>query len=182
MTEDRFEELMKRHMGVLAENFRKETRAIAEGTDMVYQELVRFRSETNERFDKLENRITHVDVKLSEKIDSVDKKLSEKIDNVDKKLSEKIDSVDKKLSKKIDSVDKKLSKKIDNVDKKLSEKIDSNSKAIEVLSTKVDSNHKEVLAAIKFSYAELDTRITVMENRQKDFESRLIKLEGAQTH
>jgi predicted nucleic acid-binding Zn-ribbon protein len=45
------------------------------------------------------------------------------------------------------------------------------------LNKKIDQNHRDVLAAIKFSYAELDKRITALEAEMEDLKRRMDKIE-----
>jgi len=45
------------------------------------------------------------------------------------------------------------------------------------LNRKIDQNHRDVLAAIKFSYAELDRRITTLEAEMEDLKRRMDKIE-----
>ncbi len=45
------------------------------------------------------------------------------------------------------------------------------------LDKKIDQNHRDVLAAIKFSYAELDRRITTLETEMEDLKRRMDKIE-----
>jgi len=45
------------------------------------------------------------------------------------------------------------------------------------LNKKIDQNHRDVLAAIKFSYAELDRRITALEAEMEDLKRRMDRIE-----
>jgi len=45
------------------------------------------------------------------------------------------------------------------------------------LNKKIDQNHRDVLAAIKFSYAELDRRITALEAEMEDLKRRMDRME-----
>jgi ABC-type phosphate transport system auxiliary subunit len=45
------------------------------------------------------------------------------------------------------------------------------------LNKKIYQNHQDVLAAIKFSYAELDRRITTLETEMEDLKRRMDKIE-----
>ena len=78
----------------------------------------------------------------------------------------------------------------------LVEKIDRLGTRMDRLETKVDgldhkldgfivetrTNFEEVRASIKFSYAELDRRLTFLESGFKDLSSRMASLEGRQAH
>jgi predicted nucleic acid-binding Zn-ribbon protein len=45
------------------------------------------------------------------------------------------------------------------------------------LNKKIYQNHQDVLAAIKFSYAELDRRITTLETEMEDLKRRMDNIE-----
>jgi len=49
---------------------------------------------------------------------------------------------------------------------------------IDELERKMDQNHQDVLAAIKFSYAELDKRIITLEFQMKQLDERLRRVES----
>jgi len=66
------------------------------------------------------------------------------------------------LDRKIDGLDR-----IDKVDRKIDEFRKENAE-----------EHREVLSAIKFSYAELDHRIVTLENKFTDVEKRVSRLEA----
>ncbi len=46
------------------------------------------------------------------------------------------------------------------------------------LKTEIQESRREVLAAIKFSYAELDKRLTILENEFLELKRRVDKMEG----
>lgn len=68
-------------------------------------------------------------------------------------------------------------------------KLDAVDGRLTMVETKLDAfivetrtNFDEVRASIKFSYAELDRRLTFLESGFKDLSSRMASLEGRQTH
>jgi len=74
------------------------------------------------------------------------------------------------LDRKIDGLDTKVDKldgRIDKVDRKIDEFRKENAE-----------EHREILSAIKFSYAELDHRIVTLENKFTDVEKRVSRLEA----
>jgi len=56
----------------------------------------------------------------------------------------------------------------------VNEKLD---RAREELKTEIQETRREVLAAVKFSYAELDRRITVLEAEMEDLKRRMDRIE-----
>ena len=72
---------------------------------------------------------------------------------------------------------------------RLETKVDQLETKVDHLETKLDgfivetrANFEEVRASIKFSYAELDRRLTFLESGFKDLSARMASLEGRQTH
>jgi predicted nuclease with TOPRIM domain len=57
----------------------------------------------------------------------------------------------------------------------LNEKFD---RRIDAIENKIDEKHQDILAAIKFSYAELDRRITTLEGEMADLKRRMDQLES----
>jgi len=144
--------------------------------------------------DFLDKRFTEVD----QKIDGLDKKIThadEKIANLDKKVTqanEKIATLDKKITLVDGKIDKKteevihrfqvitesLEDKIKQVAEgviNLNEKFD---RRIDEMNKNLNQKHQDVLAAIKFSYAELDRRITTLEVQVKQLDERVKRLES----
>jgi len=56
----------------------------------------------------------------------------------------------------------------------LNEKFD---RRIDELERRNEEQHKDILAAVKFSYAELDRRITTLEAEMEDLKRRMDKIE-----
>ena len=81
-----------------------------------------------------------------------------------------------------------LDRKMDGLDRKvegLDRKVEGLDRKVEGLDKKVDKfrkenaeEHREILSAIKFSYAELNHRIVTLENKFTDVEKRVNRLEA----
>jgi len=67
----KMEDMLKRHLGVLSEDFQHKLGIVAEGQQMLVERLDRFEDHVEKRMDSLEHAIIGVDVKLSKKIDAV---------------------------------------------------------------------------------------------------------------
>ncbi|MBM4307294.1 MAG: hypothetical protein FJ115_03760 [Deltaproteobacteria bacterium] len=123
--------------------------------------------------------------------DFLDKKFTE-VDNNFSRIDGKIDNLDKKIAQVDEKVDQKteevlhqfhiiaedLGTKIKLVAEgvvNLNEKMDRN---LDQLNKNMEQKHQDVLAAIKFSYAELDRRITTLEVYVKELDKRVRHLES----
>jgi chromosome segregation ATPase len=106
-------------------------------------------------------------------------------------LVEKIDGLGTRMDGLETKVDR-LETKVDGLDTRmghLETKADHLEKKVDHLDTKLDgfivetrTNFEEVRASIKFSYAELDRRLTFLESGFKDLSSRMDSIESRQAH
>ncbi|MFM7438161.1 MAG: hypothetical protein ACKO2V_06080 [Snowella sp.] len=90
--------------------------------ERIEQNLADFRKETNQRVDKLEERMTNLEIgqarleeRLSGEMKALDERLSGEIKALDEKLSGQIKALDEKLTGKIETANAKL----DGLDKRL---------------------------------------------------------------
>ena len=74
----KMEEMLKRHLGVLSEDFQHKLSIVAEGQQLLVERLDRFEERVDTRMDALDHSIMRVDVK----IDDVEKRMTKKIDAV----------------------------------------------------------------------------------------------------
>ena len=112
--------------------------------------------------------------------------LVEKIDGLGTRMDHLETKVDR-LETKVDALDARMDSLETKVDH-LETKVDALDSRMDHLETKLDgfivetrTNFEEVRASIKFSYAELDRRLTFLESGFKDLSSRMASLEGRQT-
>ncbi len=148
----------------------------------------------------LDEKVTNLDGKvaaLDEKVTNLDGKvatLDEKVTNLDGKvaaLDETVTNLDGKvatLDEKVTNLDGKvaaLDEKVTNLDGKvvgLDEKVSNlNVKVDRIhqeLKTEIQETRQEVLAAVKFSYAELDRRLTTLEKEFLELKLRVEKIES----
>jgi len=78
-----------------------------------------------------------------------------------------------------------LDRKVDGLDRKVDKLRKENAEEHAGINTRIDAlrkenaeEHREILSAIKFSYAELDHRIVTLENKFTDVEKRVNRLEA----
>jgi chromosome segregation ATPase len=111
------------------------------------------------------------DVKqVAEGVDVVDKK----IEKTRQELKEEIDNKTQPIAQAVVVLDSKVSA-LDNKVTTLNTKVDR----IHVeLKTEIQETRQEVLAAVKFSYAELDKRLTSLEQEFLDLKVRVEKIEN----
>ncbi len=152
-------EQTRRHFDVVAESLKSDIRLLAEGHGVLVEKI----DGLGTRMDSLETKVDH----LETKVDS----LETKVDHLETKVDH--------LEVKVDN----LETKVDN----LGTKVDHLETRMDGLETKLDgfivetrTNFEEVRASIKFSYAELDRRLTFLESGFKDLSSRMATLEARQ--
>jgi chromosome segregation ATPase len=104
-------------------------------------------AEVNSRFEKIDSRFAQVDSRFIE-------------------FREDIIHQFHVISEDVISKVQLVAEGVANLNEKLDRHIDENQR-----------EHKDILAAIKFSYAELDKRITVLETEMEDLKRRMDKLE-----
>jgi len=155
---------------------------------------------------KLSQAITSVREELSQAITNVDQKLDktreelkseiqgvdQKVDKTREELKSEIQEVRQELKSDIQGVDQKLDKtreelkseiqgvdqKVDRTREELKSEIQSTRQE---LKTQIQESRQEVLAATKFSYAELDRRLTTLEKEFIDLRVRFEKIENRST-
>ena len=106
---------------------------------------------------------------LVDKIDGLGTRMDSLETKVDR-LDTRMDGLDTRMDHLETKVDR-LETKVDGLDHKLDNFI-----------VETRTNFEEVRASIKFSYAELDRRLTFLESGFKDLSSRMASLEGRQAH
>ena len=106
MNEARIEEMFKRYVGIISEDFQHKLNIVIEGQQLLGEKLDRTAAEIRGDIDKLDRRLTTVEVKLSAvevKLDAVEVRLNAvevKLDAVEVKLNAvevKLDAVEVKL-------------------------------------------------------------------------------------
>ena len=146
--EDRAVEEIKRHFDVVAESLKDEIKLIAEGHVLLNKKI----DDLREDVDEFRKENTEEHTILNKRIDELRKENTEEHTI----LNERIDE----LRKENEEGHAVLSNRIDEFRKENAEE------------------HGEILSAIKFSYAELDRRIVVLEDRFADIEKRVSRLES----
>ncbi len=111
-----------------------------------------------ERFEKIDARFGKVDDRF-EKINSQFVEFKEEIIHQFHVISEDVISKLQLVAEGLINLDEKFNRRMDDFEKKNEEQ------------------HKDILAAVKFSYAELDKRIITLESEMKDLKLRMDKIE-----
>lgn len=108
-----------------------------------------------------------------EKIDSRFEKIDERFDKVDARFVEFREDIIHQFHVISEDVISKVQLVAEGV-ATLNEKFD---RRLDELEKKNEEQHKDILAAVKFSYAELDRRITALEAEMEDLKRRMDKIE-----
>jgi len=114
------------------------------------------------RFEQIDKRFEQVDKRLGE----IDKRF-EKVDSRFTEFREDITHQFHIISEDVISKVKLVAEGVASLNEKLDRHIEENRR-----------EHNEIMAAIKFSYAELDRRITTLEAEMEDLKHRMDKIEG----
>jgi uncharacterized protein with HEPN domain len=108
-----------------------------------------------------------------QKIDAEFEKIDERFERIDSKFVEFKKEIVHEFHIISEGVINKLQlvgEGLINLDEKFSRRMDD-------LERKNEEQHRDILAAVKFSYAELDKRITTLESEVKDLKLRMDKIE-----
>ena len=146
--EDRAVEEIKRHFDVVAEGLKDEIKLIAEGHILLNKKIDDLREDVVEL--RKENAEEHA-------------LLNKRIDDLRKENAEE---------------HALLNKRIDDLRKENAEEHALLNKRIDDLRKENAEEHREILSAIKFSYAELDHRIVALEEKFANIEKRVSRLES----
>jgi len=125
--------LVKTHIGVMAEDFQHRLGVVADGVMALDEKLDRNTSELKGEIEMSRLEYRGLFASLDEKIDGVKQGLDEKIDGVEQRLEKKIDGVEQHLEKKIDTVRDKLTGEI----RAVGDKVEGHEERIQILERKV---------------------------------------------
>ena len=147
---------------------------MGEMTKKEFLELLEEFSEKNldPKFQKIDTRFEKIDQRF-EKIDAKFEKIDERFEKVNSQISEFKNEIIHQfhvISEDVISKVQLVAEGLVNLDEKLNRRMDNFEKRNE-------EQHKDILAAVKFSYAELDKRITTLESEVKDLKLRMDKIE-----
>jgi chromosome segregation ATPase len=149
----------------------------AEETGITKEDLTSFKEEIVQQFHVSAEGIRDEVKQLAEGIDVVDKKvertrqeLKEEIDNKTQPIAQAVVALNSKVAG-LDNKVTVLHGKVTALDAKVD-------KSHLELKTEIQETRREVLAAVKFSYAELDKRLTTLEQEFLDLKLRVEKIEN----
>ncbi|WJI24710.1 apolipoprotein A1/A4/E family protein [Thermosynechococcus sp. B0] len=80
---------------------------------------------SNEKFQRLEDKIDTVEAKLEQRINAVEAKLEQRINAVEAKLEQRINAVEAKLEQQMKAVEAKLEQRINSIEVQLGQRIDT---------------------------------------------------------
>jgi len=143
-----FKEEMLHQFHVISEGVIDQVKQVAEGVATVNEGLDRTRKELKEEIDNKTQPIAHAVLELSGKVATLDEKVVA--------LDGKVATLDGKVVA--------LDGKVDRIHQDLK--------------MEIQGTRQEVLAAVKFSYAELDKRITTLEKEFIELKHRVEKIES----
>jgi uncharacterized small protein (DUF1192 family) len=129
---------------------------------------------TKEDLKNFKTEIVHQFHVISEDVITQVKQVAEGVANV----NEKIDRTRQELKEEIDNKTQPIAQAVTVLDGKvaaLDRKVD---RIHQELKTEIQETRQEILAAVKFSYAELDKRLTLLENEFLELKRRVDKMEG----
>ncbi len=150
-----FKEEIVHQFHVISENMMNQVKQVAEGVANIDEKLNRRFNDLEAEIDQKTQPIAQAVIELNGKVATLD----EKVATLDRKvtvLDEKVATLDGKVTV--------LDEKVDRIHQELK--------------SDIHETRQEILAAVKFSYAELDRRITNLEKEFLDLKYRLEKLES----
>jgi uncharacterized protein YceH (UPF0502 family) len=130
---------------------------------------------------KFKEEIVHQFHIISEGVISQVKQVAEGVANVDEKLDRRFNELKTEIDNKTQPIVKavlELSGRVANLDGRLVALDGKVDKIHQELKTEIQETRQEVLAAVKFSYAELDKRITTLEKEFLELKHRVEKIES----
>jgi len=151
-----FKEEMIHQMHVISENVIDQVKLVAEGVSNVDEKLERFREEIRVNLD---NRISPLALAITT-------------------VNDKLDQTRQELRPEIQQVSENLNQTRQELKAEILEVNDNLSKTRQELKTEIQESRQEILAATKFSYAELDRRLTTLEKEFLDLRLRFEKIES----
>ena len=164
-----FKEEIIHQFHVVSEGVIDQVKLVAEGVATVNEKLERTRKELREEIDNKTQPIAQAVLELSSKVVALDGKvvaLDAKVVDLDGKVVA-LDAKVVDLDGKVVALDAKV------VD--LDGKVD---RFHQELKTEIQETRQEILAAVKFSYAELDKRLTTLEKEFVELKHRVEKIES----
>ena len=140
---------------------------MAEITKKEFLELLQEFSKKNldPKFQKMDERFENMDTRF-EKIDEQFKKVDSRFTEFREDIVHQFHIISEDVISKVQLVAEGVAT--------LNEKFD---RRIDELEKKNEEQHKDILAAVKFSYAELDRRITTLEAEMEGLKRRMDKIE-----
>lgn len=170
-----FKEEVIHQMHVISENVIDQVKLVAEGVSLLNDKVERYheelKTEMADNYRTLGQAITGVD----EKLIKTREELRIEIRETRQELKDDIQETRKEFGDKLDQTRQEFGAKLDQTRQEFSENLN---KTRQELKTEIQDSRQEILAATKFSYAELDRRLTTLEKEFLDLRQRFQKIES----
>jgi len=170
-----FREELIHQMHVISENVIDQVKLVAEGVSNVDQKLEKFREETRMELDNRIGPLALAISTVSDRLDQTRQEFGDKLDQTRQEFGDKLDQTRQEFSDKLDQTRQELKAEIRDMRQEFSENLN---KTRRELRTEIQESRQEILAATKFSYAELDRRLTTLEKEFIDLKVRFEKIES----
>lgn len=141
------------------------------------EDLKQFKEEIVHQFHVISENMMNQVKQVAEGVANIDEKLNRKFNDLEAEIDQKTQPIAQaviELNGKVATLDEKVAT-LDGKVTVLDEKVD---RIHQELKSDIHETRQEILAAVKFSYAELDRRITKLEKEFLDLKYRLEKLES----
>ena len=148
-------EEIKRHFDVVAESLRGDIKTIAEGHIILNRKIDEFRDGNEKDHQEMRKEMWHAV-----------KGLSRENEKAHQQMREENEKAHQEIHQEISDLREENEKAHQGIHQEISDLREENEKA-----------HQEILSAIKFSYAELDRRLIILEDKYVNLNTRLKKLE-----
>lgn len=132
---------------------------------------------TKEDLKTFKEEIVHQFHVISEDVFSQVKQVAEGVANVNEKLDRTREELKVEIDTKIQPVGQAVVSLVEQLDKTRQDLKSEMQRSRQELKPEIQETRQEVLAAIKFSYAELDKRLTLLENEFLELKRRVDKME-----
>jgi chromosome segregation ATPase len=171
----KFKEEIGHQFHVVSEGVIDQVKLVAEGVATVNERLEATRKELKEEIDNKTQPIAQAVLELSGKVVALDGRVVA-LDGRVVALDGRVVALDGRvvaLDGKVDALDRK----VDALDGKVNVIGGKVDRIHEELKTEIKETRQEILAAVKFSYAELDKRLTTLEKEFIELKLRVEKIE-----
>jgi len=170
-------EEIKRHFDVVVESLRSDIKLIAEGHIILNRKIDELHEENEKAHQQMREEMWRAVRDLSRENEKAHQQMREENEKAHQQLYQEINSLreeNEKAHQQMREENEKAHQQMREENEKAHQQL---YQEINSLREENEKAHQEILSAIKFSYAELDRRLTILENKYINLENRLKKLE-----